>query len=816
MPSPSPQPPSMPSSSSPPDPTYRAPGVRTVTLLVVGVALLASTSLLRGQTASGTPVDPRLDSARAEFDVGRYFHAAEILRVVDRDAGLDPEWKFLHARAEAGYRNWRGVVEMLADADWAVGRADRWALLARAHEELGHREDAMEAYRRSLTEDATRSGGPSVTGLDPATDRRVRQARLARLYFEAGLRDSGLRLVSLLADSIPVLGAAAMVEGMSGAVEAGDTAFVRNGLRRIGFPGERDRLWEADAEATLAAGDTAGAEQRYRGLLVSQTDASRRAIALEKLGQFAMARGDTTAALEHFAGAFDLAPFSGAGMRSARPLADHTRPDAERSRQLGRSLDRLGDGRRALRMWDRHVELSQAAGVAPDDATRVERARLMVTVPSRLEEGIEEYRALDEHPDPAIGARVLELWAGLRRRQGETSNEATLRRWLIERYPDTDQAARVVFLRADAAHDRREWDRALELYGEVATMAPARADAGLARMRMGQIHLTRGDHAAAEAVFSEYLNDFPEGRRWEEAAYWAARTRVDVGRRNEVAPLLERLRRDEPFGYYTVMTGELMGERFVVPPLPPGELALSPAMRQWVDEVRTLDAAGYDDVADRHVDRAIEAAEAAGDPNVRLALAHSLNELGRTIDGINLGWALRREGVPWTQTLLRIVYPFPFREMIEREAEEWGLDPILVGALIRQESAFVEGIRSSAGAVGLMQVMPATGAEVARAVGPRDYTPQSLETAEVNLHLGARFLIQMLDRFGPELPLVLSAYNAGPTRANRWKEFPEVGEWDRFTERIPFDETRGYVKNITRNVAIYRAVYGERTVFEEP
>ena len=99
-------------------------------------------------------------------------------------------------------------------------------------------------------------------------------------------------------------------------------------------------------------------------------------------------------------------------------------------------------------------------------------------------------------------------------------------------------------------------------------------------------------------------------------------------------------------------------------------------------------------------------------------------------------------------------------------------------------------------------------------MGPRNFTPASLETAEVNLHLGARFLIEMLDRFGPDLPLVLSAYNAGPTRAARWRNFPELEELDRFTERIPFAETRGYVKNITRNLAIYRAIYGDRAILQ--
>ena len=66
----------------------------------------------------------------------------------------------------------------------------------------------------------------------------------------------------------------------------------------------------------------------------------------------------------------------------------------------------------------------------------------------------------------------------------------------------------------------------------------------------------------------------------------------------------------------------------------------------------------------------------------------------------------------------------------------------------------------------------------------------------------------MRRRFGEDLPIILSAYNAGPTRATRWRRFPEVADMARFVERIPFVETRGYVKNVTRNRAIYTWLYG--------
>ena len=158
--------------------------------------------------------------------------------------------------------------------------------------------------------------------------------------------------------------------------------------------------------------------------------------------------------------------------------------------------------------------------------------------------------------------------------------------------------------------------------------------------------------------------------------------------------------------------------------------------------------------------------------------------------------------------LATVLYPFPYKEIVYSEALEYGADPILLAALIRQESAFTAAIRSPVGAVGLMQVMPATGAEVARGAGLGSFTESSLETPEINLHLGTRYLLEMENRFGEVgLPLVLSAYNAGPTRARRWRSLLRSEDLLRFTERIPFEETRGYVKNVVRNIHIYKFLY---------
>ena len=177
--------------------------------------------------------------------------------------------------------------------------------------------------------------------------------------------------------------------------------------------------------------------------------------------------------------------------------------------------------------------------------------------------------------------------------------------------------------------------------------------------------------------------------------------------------------------------------------------------------------------------------------------------------GIRLGLKIQRREDRPNPRLLRILYPFPYRAMIQAEAEEKGLDPFLTAALIRQESMFKARIASPAGARGLMQIMPETGKVVAGAIGIAPWDPEILYQPEINAHLGTRYLADQMQTYDGFLPYVFSAYNAGPHRVDRWQRiFPEAGDEQLFTERIPYAETRGYVKILTRNRAIYQGLYG--------
>lgn len=748
----------------------------------------------RGHAASDPPRAPSLEEAREEIGLGRFWHAAEILRGLERDEGLESEGLLLLAEARAGFRDWDGVREILEGAAWIDSIAP-----VRGHDLLGRAFQAKAAW--GAAEQAF------LSALDRGGPDYAIAVRLARAAYETRGADAAIAALARLPEADRGALSPAAFELALAASAAADTSAVARFLELVDSDGLADRSRSLYPEAVLASGDSARAEGLFRILLESTDPGSDRAGYGELVGSLAVARGDSVGARVLFEAAMDEAPRSRAGMQAAQHLVDLGGLSRERYLAAARAVDRLGDGGRALTAYDRYVAMSREEGVEPEPGARVERARLAGTVRARQAEAIEEFRALDEHPETAVGARVLEVWAQLRLRQGEAERVRTLRRWLVERYPDSDEAAAVVFDRGADALDVEDWSAALGHFREVTEMAPGRNLAGLAHMRIGQIHLQLGDPEAAVDAYRRYLDAFPNGRRWTEASFWAGRTLVQMGDTAAALPFLERVIEDDPLSYYAAGAAEAIGREFPPVLAPPPSIEEPAWVAGGLARLDLLSAAGLERAAAIHVAAIAARADAQG-PSAQYPLGEGLIARGWTIEGINRGWALLRGGESWNQRLVRLLYPYPLRAMVEREAEEWGLDPMLVAALIRQESAWDHDIVSSAGAIGLMQVMPATGRQLARAVGPSGFTRESLESAEVNLHLGARFLRDMLGRFGPDLPLVLSAYNAGPTRANRWKNFAQARDPVRFTERIPFTETRGYVKNVTRNVALYRSLYG--------
>jgi soluble lytic murein transglycosylase len=144
-------------------------------------------------------------------------------------------------------------------------------------------------------------------------------------------------------------------------------------------------------------------------------------------------------------------------------------------------------------------------------------------------------------------------------------------------------------------------------------------------------------------------------------------------------------------------------------------------------------------------------------------------------------------------------YLAPFRDRVEPRTRELALDESWVYGLMRQESRFVMDAKSTAGARGLMQVMPATAKWLARKLGLKDFSVSQMSDMETNVALGTQYLKLMLDGLDNHPVLASAAYNAGPNRAKRWRDSRPL-EGAIYAETIPLNETRDYVKVMSNTV----------------
>lgn len=746
--------------------------------------------------------DPEVPAAVEEAArQGRYWRASRLLGAhLAGVADTTPETILFASRMSAGWGDWETVSALLEGRPWLneVGGASGWRLLARSRIAQGRLEAGDQALDRYLR--VARPGGQEA-GLA-----LIRRGLTLTAAGETGAAIEALDSAAVL---LPWMNDWIQLYAANAAAAAGDTAAVRQRLSATDPALAEERGWELRLRAARSAGDNIGARQVALDAARGAASASQRAQSWATLGDLRLEGGDTARARASYRSGMEAAPGSIGAVSSARGLSD-LNPSPEEWRTIGSTYLRHGNPARAIAALERYLE-SGVGSHSERSLARLQLGEAMFNA-GRYAEAESHLTALAADSVPArIAAQALYLTGRARYRQGRSEDGQRMFIELAERFPDQEATTRGLYLLADLKHDDLEIEDARRYYRQAVDASPALYEAGLAIMRLGGLAYLDGDFEAAARIYEEYLAAHPDGRRAEQATYWAARSYAQLGREADAERMLRQLRHSDPISFYGVRAAELLGTPVLdVPmgPSPPPDPAVDSLVESGlarVDLLAELDR--RDDVVHevgrlrRHVED-VDGGE--------YSLAEALNERAYTLTAVGMGWDLyRREGA-WNPRLLRIVYPFPFREIILPEARERGIDPYLVAGVIRRESAFNPTVISSAGAIGLMQIMPETGRGLARGAGmQRSFDVELLKQPEVNVHLGVRYLEQLMERFDGDLPLVLSAYNAGPNRAARWRELPEHVDPDLLMERVPYSETRDYIRHVLMHRALYRELYPE-------
>jgi soluble lytic murein transglycosylase len=479
-----------------------------------------------------------------------------------------------------------------------------------------------------------------------------------------------------------------------------------------------------------------------------------------------------------------------ARIRRTRPDLPAPSPAEEAERAL-----REGDLPRALRAADEAL----AASPAGSDRARAlwVRAHAERAGGHRAEaEATCLVLARTESGD-ALAPRAL-FTAATWRWNADDDGALDLFRELTRRFPTSAQAVDAYYAIARIQQENGHHAQALATYEELVRRYPRATVADDARWRGAWVRYLAGQYAAAERAFAGLAASRSANVRVA-AEYWRARTLERLGRDDAARERYARVAEEYATSYYAELADTHLGRapESAEEPIAPAPTPFPAGLAgPHAERARALQTLGLLRLARREVD----AARDAGAPSELVLEAYEA--VGAPGPAIRLARAAAPDDVSAT------LYPLGYWDLVLPAARSRGLDPLLVAALIRQESLYDPEAVSPANARGLMQLLPSTARRVATTLGtPPPPNTQALHHPPLNVELGTALLASLLEQYGGSRVKALAAYNAGEDAVAKWERRYAGRDSDEFVELISYRETRDYVKAVLSNYRRYRQLY---------
>jgi len=484
-------------------------------------------------------------------------------------------------------------------------------------------------------------------------------------------------------------------------------------------------------------------------------------------------------------------------------------------------IDLLVKGKKYSEAADEYRTLVNEAGPA-------DRPALQLAMVEALRHGGrsgEARKALDAVPSspPEINAQRLFELGEMERAEDHDDEFLRTVEQLRQVAPDSPWLEQMLLSEGNIYLLRRDYDHAIDSYRECQERFPSGTRADYAHWKVAWLSLRQGRLADAKKALEEQVVLYPWSTETPAALYWRGRLAeedTDVGMarayyqtvsqrfRNYYYALLARDRlakvKDGPAAHYPLLDKTLATAnttKITPDPAPDDNLRVQKArllangaLLEFA--VRELKGAADEDKGNWLAPEMVRLYQDAGRYDQAIEyLKHN------TFDY----FAVELPNLP--RAYWEGLFPKPYWYDLKRFSASNGLDPYLVAALIRQESEFNPNAVSRSNAVGLMQLLPRVGRDMARQDKLRSFTPNQLFTPAINLQLGAHYFRSRVDKFGA-VEYALAAYNAGDDRVEEWQGIGKYRDVAEFVESIPFTETRDYVQAIVRNANMYRLLYG--------
>ena len=419
---------------------------------------------------------------------------------------------------------------------------------------------------------------------------------------------------------------------------------------------------------------------------------------------------------------------------------------------------------------------------------------------------------------PKMLAEAAYLSARAFQRSGQREEAAAAFDKLIKDFPGEEFAARGMHRWADMAEGDDDTARARSLYYNLYIELPDSTLADDALWKVGWLSYLEKDYKGAYLIFNKLLTEYPYSDFTDTATYWSARTAEKLDMLDKAAVHYTDVINRFPLSYYAAISrGRISIIASDIPARKVKSLSYEPHtipdryVSLHLNKGKALMGLGFRE--DASIELSMAEARCT-DKVTLLEIARLMTRIGaynkaqRLVVNRFQKFLIDDAGQPdaemWT-----FAFPAGFSEDVRINADKNSLNPFLIHAIIKEESSYRTDVVSRAGAVGLMQLMPSTGNNISRETGFKDYSTPSLYRSEVNISLGSSYLKKLVEVSKGKIPLAIASYNAGPNAVSSWVSRYGTEEMDEFIEKIPYPETRNYVKKVLRSYDVYERLYGQ-------
>lgn len=393
---------------------------------------------------------------------------------------------------------------------------------------------------------------------------------------------------------------------------------------------------------------------------------------------------------------------------------------------------------------------------------------------------------------------------------------------IIEQYPES-YYARLSYLRlAESYFQLKETEKGISLWRELISKYPNSYESMTSLWNLARYYTNNNSELKALDYYRELSERFSQSRLGDDALYWRGKILENIGLDEEAKIAHEKLIREYPLSYYTERIIEQRSDISFAWPVSVSKkedfINLEEFLKKYVKiegkgQLSLLKAELFEEI-NFYKESIVELRETLNYNSGNIFLLFKLSYVYKKNKDYNASLNYSEiifsylednhqlEDLPLE--LWQSLYPVYYEDAVRKRALEYEIDPLLVLAMIREESRFNPWNESVAGARGLMQIIFSTGEWIAQKLNLEDFTDEMLFSHEVNINLGCWYINYLKERFSNDFILIISGYNAGPGTTSKWLKEYDRSDLDNFVENVPYSETREHIKKVMKSYQMYK------------